>query len=62
MQIRLWLERQGLSQYADSFIQNEIDADGLLTLTEEDLYQLGVTKLGHRKQILRAIELFREVY
>jgi len=57
--IRTWLERQNLGEYANSFIENEIDADGLLTLTEDDLYQLGVVKLGHRKQIMRAIELFR---
>ena len=53
--IRLWLEGVGLGQYADAFEQNEIEFDHLAILSEDDLKEIGVKALGHRKTFLQAI-------
>ena len=45
----------GLQQYGTSFAENAIDAETLADLTEDDLRELGVMALGHRKKILKAI-------
>jgi SAM domain (Sterile alpha motif)/Adenylate and Guanylate cyclase catalytic domain len=52
--LRHWLESIGLGQYADLFIQNDIDRDVLVSLDEQDLEKLGIS-LGHRKKLLKAI-------
>src|SRR4051812_6741345 len=51
-----WLGRHGLGQYAKTFAENSIDYSVLPDLTENDLEKLGVSSLGHRKKLLRAIE------
>src|ERR1700749_664684 len=51
-----WLDRQGLSQYAQTFAENNIEYSVLPDLTEDDLKKLGVSSLGHRKKLLRAIQ------
>src|SRR6266705_2797722 len=51
-----WLGRHGLGQYAKPFAENNIDYSVLPDLTENDLEKLGVSSLGHRKKLLRAIE------
>jgi class 3 adenylate cyclase/predicted ATPase len=50
-----WLEKLGMSEYAQRFIENNIDANVLSDLTDHDLQELGVSSLGHRRKILRAI-------
>ena len=45
--LKQWLEAQGLAQYVKVFADNDIDSDVLADLTEADLEKLGVT-LGHR--------------
>lgn len=55
MDIPAWLEGLGLGRYARAFRDNNIDAALLPTLTAEDLRELGVTSLGHRKKLLAAI-------
>ncbi|MEY9399850.1 class 3 adenylate cyclase/tetratricopeptide (TPR) repeat protein/ABC-type transport system involved in cytochrome c biogenesis ATPase subunit [Bradyrhizobium japonicum] len=54
MQIAEWLEKLGLGQYAERFVQNGIDMGVLPELMAEDFDKLGVL-LGHRRKILRAI-------
>jgi class 3 adenylate cyclase/tetratricopeptide (TPR) repeat protein len=49
-----WLERLGLSEYAQRFAENGIEMDVVSELTDADLEKLGVL-LGHRRRILRAI-------
>ena len=49
-----WLEKLGLSEYAQRFADNAIDLSIIRDLTEQDLKDLGVL-LGHRRKILRAI-------
>src|SRR5437870_10327028 len=53
-QIADWLEKLGLSEYAQRFADNAIDLSIIRDLTEQDLKDLGVL-LGHRRKILRAI-------
>jgi SAM domain (Sterile alpha motif) len=54
-QIADWLEKLGLGQYAQRFADNDIDFDVLSDLTDQDLEKVGVTSLGHRRKLLRAI-------
>ena len=51
-----WLDRHGLGQYAKTFSENNIEYSILPDLTENDLEKLGVSSLGHRKKLLKAIE------
>ena len=53
-QIADWLEKLGMSEYAERFAENRIDVSVLPELTDQDLKDLGVS-LGHRRKILRAI-------
>jgi class 3 adenylate cyclase len=53
-QIADWLEKLGMSEYADRFVESDIDISVLRDLTDQDLKELGVS-LGHRRKILRAI-------
>jgi class 3 adenylate cyclase len=50
-----WLEKLGLGQYAPRFCENDINFAILSDLTDQDLKELGVSSLGHRRQLLRAI-------
>gem|GEM_PF-6018818 len=50
-----WLEGLGLGRYAAAFRENEIDPDVLPRLTLDDLRDLGVTVIGHRRRLLDAI-------
>ena len=54
-QIANWLQNLGLGQYAQRFAENEINFAILADLTDQDLQEIGVTSLGHRRQLLRAI-------
>src|SRR6516165_869779 len=49
-----WLEKLGMSEYAQRFAENRIDFSVLRDLTDQDLKDLGVV-LGDRRKILRAI-------
>jgi class 3 adenylate cyclase len=54
-QIGDWLEKLGLGQYAQRFAENDITFAILPDLDDEDLKEVGVASLGHRRQLLRAI-------
>jgi class 3 adenylate cyclase len=54
-QIADWLQKLGLGQYAQHFAENDINFTILPDLTDQDLKELGVASLGHRRQLLRAI-------
>ena len=53
-QIADWLEKLGMSEYAERFAENRIDFSVLPDLTDQDLEKLGVL-LGDRRKMLRAI-------
>jgi class 3 adenylate cyclase/tetratricopeptide (TPR) repeat protein len=55
LDVGAWLADLGLGQYAKTFTENEIGEEVLRNLTAEDLKELGVAALGHRKQLLAAI-------
>ena len=50
-----WLRSLGLERYEAAFRENEIDDAVLPNLTAEDLKELGVAALGHRRKLLDAI-------
>jgi class 3 adenylate cyclase/predicted ATPase len=54
-QIADWLEKLGLGQYVQRFAENDINFSILSDLTNQDLKEIGVSSLGHRRQLLRAI-------
>lgn len=54
-QIADWLKELGMQEYAQRFAENDIDFAILDELTDQDLEKIGVTSLGHRRKLLRAI-------
>src|SRR5271166_3778449 len=56
MEIADWLRGLGLSHYEAAFRENSIDLEILRKLTSEDLKELGVVAVGHRRRLLAAIE------
>ena len=54
-----WLRSLGLERYEAAFRENEIDETVLPKLTAEDLKELGVGALGHRRKLLDAIAALR---
>jgi class 3 adenylate cyclase len=57
-QVAKWLASLGLAQYTAHFAENDIDASIIVDLTDEDLKDLGMSSLGHRRKFLRAIAEF----
>ena len=59
MDIDSWLRSLGLGQYEAAFRDNAIDEKVLPRLTAEDLKDLGVGLVGHRRTLLDAIAALR---
>ena len=55
MDIGTWLGGLGLARYEKAFRDNDIDAGLLHSLTADDLRELGVGSIGHRRRLLDAI-------
>jgi len=55
MDIAAWLQDLGLERYVSTFCENEIDWEVLPKLTSEDLREIGVAAIGHRRKLLDAI-------
>lgn len=53
--IGAWLRGLGLEQYARAFADNDIEAQTLRDLNGDDLKDIGVVSVGHRKRLLAAI-------
>src|ERR1700749_2849539 len=60
MNILAWLRELGLERYEQAFRENEIAADILPKLTADDLNDIGVTIVGHRRKLLEAIAALAE--
>ena len=60
MDVLGWLKNLGLEQYEAIFRDNDIDASVLLSLTNEDLKDIGVASLGHRRKLLEAIAVLQD--
>ena len=59
MNVAAWLRQLGLERYEAAFRENDANAAVLPNLTAEDLKELGVTSVGHRHQLLKAITALR---
>jgi class 3 adenylate cyclase/tetratricopeptide (TPR) repeat protein/ABC-type transport system involved in cytochrome c biogenesis ATPase subunit len=59
MNVGSWLRGLGLERYEAAFRENEIDETVLPTLTADDLKDLGVGIVGHRRKLLNAIAALR---
>jgi class 3 adenylate cyclase len=59
MDIGSWLRSLGLERYEATFRDNSIDNTVLSSLTAEDLKDLGVGSVGHRRKLLDAIAALR---
>ena len=44
-----WLEKLGMSEYVQRFVENDIDVSVLPHLTDQDLKELGIS---HRREFL----------
>jgi len=56
MDVGDWLRSLGLSQFEDVFRDNGVDGAVLPKLTVDDLKEMGVAGVGHRRKIIAAIE------
>uniref|UniRef100_A0A672QUZ0 SH3 and multiple ankyrin repeat domains 2b n=1 Tax=Sinocyclocheilus grahami TaxID=75366 RepID=A0A672QUZ0_SINGR len=52
-----WLESLNLGEHRDAFMDNDIEGSHLPNLQKEDLIDLGVTRVGHRMNIERALKV-----
>ena len=59
MDVGSWLRGLGLERYEAAFRENEIDETVLPTLTADDLKDLGIGIVGHRRKLLDAIAALR---
>src|ERR1035438_2387230 len=59
MDVAVWLRSLGLERYEAAFRENEINERVLPSLTQEDLKEIGVGPVGHRRMILEAIAALR---
>jgi class 3 adenylate cyclase/tetratricopeptide (TPR) repeat protein len=59
MDVLVWLRSLGLERYKGAFRDNEIDERVLPRLTQEDLKEIGVGPVGHRRMLMEAIAVLR---
>jgi len=59
-QIADWLKELDMAESAERFAENHIDSGALRDLTDQDLKDLGVVSIGHRRKMLRAISELAE--
>jgi class 3 adenylate cyclase/predicted ATPase len=57
--IGAWLRKLGLEQYEAAFRENNVDDTILPRLTAEDLKDLGIGSVGHRRKLLDCIAVLR---
>ncbi|XP_073982578.1 diacylglycerol kinase eta isoform X5 [Rhodnius prolixus] len=54
-EVGAWLDSIHLGEYADIFAQHDIRGREVVTLTRRDLKDLGISKVGHVKRLLHAV-------
>ncbi|XP_022738750.1 uncharacterized protein LOC111291340 [Durio zibethinus] len=57
--VRRWLEDLGFGRYAGIFEMHEVDEESLPLLTLDDLKEMGVFAVGHRRKLYTAIKQLR---
>jgi class 3 adenylate cyclase/predicted ATPase len=60
MNIGVWLRNLGFERYEAAFRANEVTAANLTKLTADDLKEIGVTAVAHRRVLLEAIIALRD--
>jgi class 3 adenylate cyclase/predicted ATPase len=60
VEVAEWLRSLGLDRYEMAFRENSVTAEVLPDLTAEDLKELGVAAVGHRRRLLAAIAALRD--
>jgi class 3 adenylate cyclase/tetratricopeptide (TPR) repeat protein len=60
MDVASWLRKLGLECYIVAFSSNDVTPDILPQLSSEDLKELGVASVGHRRLLLAAIDKLRD--
>jgi hypothetical protein len=55
MDVAAWLQGLGLERYETLFRDHEIDWEVLPKLTPDDLKEIGILAIGHRRKLLDAI-------
>src|SRR4051794_30121468 len=55
VEVAAWLAGLGLGQYTRAFAENGVDAEVLPRLTSEDLKEMGVVAVGHRRKLVNAV-------
>ena len=55
MDVSAWLKQLGLAEYTAAFEANHVDWATLKELTADDLRDMGVVSIGHRRRLLSAI-------
>ncbi|KAF2087965.1 hypothetical protein K490DRAFT_40672 [Saccharata proteae CBS 121410] len=50
-----WVSSLGLSQYADTFIDEAVDGEALVALQHSELKDMGMGSVGHRLTILKGV-------
>lgn len=53
--VSAWLQSLGLGDYADALCAHHVDEWVLARLNEDDLREIGVSSVGHRKRLMAAI-------
>src|SRR3954452_17536476 len=59
VEVGAWLSALGLERYEQAFRDHDVDADLLARLTAEDLREIGVASVGHRRRLLEAAAALR---
>ena len=60
IEIAEWLHSLGLARYSEAFAENAVDWAILQKLTSDDLKEIGVAAVGHRRKLLEAIAALGE--
>ena len=55
MDIKTWFEEIGMGEHWEKFESNKIDEDTLISMTENDLKDIGIEALGDRKTLIAGI-------
>jgi len=58
MDVVVWLRSLGLEEYEAAFRDNKINERVLPNLTAEDLKEIGVGPVGHRRTFLELLPLY----
>jgi SAM domain (Sterile alpha motif) len=51
----------GISQYSNNFITNDVTGSQLFALTNDELLEMGITKIGHQEMLLDSISLLEAI-